>query len=204
MKQQPSIIYKRFLQKTESTATYQKRTIAEIQDEICIVDLTLSPKGSWHFMPEFNTILAIPLAGGIQVQEPEKMHTIPVGNFLELYPTAENHVAITNPFASETVNCILIHYNSAPGQSQLQTLELPFFQWQNNPMHLTLRQFSNREEFEFMPQKPNHPLWAICLAGAFEFENRLLEDRDGLQLISPHLCEMESLCEGSILGLIQL
>lgn len=204
MKQQPSIIYKRFLQKSEQTETYQRRTIAEIQEEICIIDLTLSPKGRWHFAPEFNTFLAIPLAGGIELHEPVKIHAIPVGNFLELYPTSESRVTITNPFVSETVNCILIQYNSAQGLSQLQMLELPFFQWQNNQMHLTLRQFTNREEFEFMPQKPNHPLWAICLAGAFEFENRLLEDRDGLQLIAPNLCEMESLCEGSILCLIQV
>ncbi|MEN9336387.1 MAG: hypothetical protein RLZZ500_1374 [Bacteroidota bacterium] len=203
MKQFPSVIYKRFLQKSEQTKSFTLRTIAAIPEKIRIDDITLAGNQNWNTECNAETIIILPLAGGLQVRITDQEKEVEIGQMGTFSFPILTSLEINNPFKNEVVNFLVVRFSFQSANTTISSLQMPYFTLNERDYHLTIRQFGNREEYKFLSEKIHPDLMVICLAGAFEFENRLIEDREGLHLTPTEPCEMESLCEGSILLFIQ-
>lgn len=204
MKQFSSIIYKRFLQKTERTTTYQSTTILSIPETISVFDLTILPEQNFEISSTTATNILLPLAGTITLEHPTINKDLPPSSLAIISDGLSiAGLKVINPYMDEAINCIAIQLKTEQSQNEFITIKLPHFEILKDHFHLTIRQFGNREEYEFMPSFLEQELIVVCLAGAFEFENRLLEDREALRLTPNEKCEMESLVKGSILLFIQ-
>lgn len=203
MKQFPSTIYKRFLQKQENTAAFQCTTIVAIPNELTIYDLVIFPEHQWQIPPPDTSIILLPLAGTIGVNCVTFSEELSPSQLAFASNFDEKSGRITNPYNNDAVNFLAIQIKKSSFEQRLYTIEFPLFELTHDNFYLAIRKFGNREEYDYHPQKTSSELLIVCLAGAFEFENRLVEDREALRLMAIDKCEMESLIEGSILLFIE-
>lgn len=64
--------------------------------------------------------------------------------------------------------------------------------------------YDGRKEDNYTPQKKNATLFGMVLHGAFEFQNRLMENRDAIVLWDTDELEFEALSEEALLLFIEV
>ena len=69
---------------------------------------------------------------------------------------------------------------------------------------LSLGRFAGRHETEYKVQHAGSHLFAYVLAGAFEFEGRLLHEKDGLALWDMATLELEALSNNALVLVLEL
>ena len=90
---------------------------------------------------------------------------------------------------------------------------ISFSGYQNNLLNVVLETeeyrvmfgvFDGRKEVEYYLKNPGNGIFAFIINGAFELENRLLENRDGLAIWNTDIIELEALSENAILLLMEI
>ncbi|OOQ58001.1 pirin family protein [Mucilaginibacter pedocola] len=72
------------------------------------------------------------------------------------------------------------------------------------PFKLQIGRFAGREEAIYKPAEYDSKVFSFVIAGAFELQNRLLHERDGLALWDAESVEAEALSNNAILLVIEL
>jgi|SRR6218665_667725 len=172
-------------------------------------DETLAPQKSKSFsVQEDSEILLIPLVGAIAIEGKDFVKT---EGFQILKMKKDSTFELKNPYEDELVNYLQIRFSGScftQNDSARYTFSLekrnellPLYQGLNYKVSIGI--FNTRSETAYSIQKAQNGLFAFVIAGAFEFQNRLLESRDALSISDITEIELESLTENAILLLIE-
>lgn len=161
-------------------------------------------------------ILLLPVTGDLILEKQGgPAERIQIGELKIFSLPANSSFELTNPFAADIINYIQImilaneqeyqnlesvyEFNLENNPDQLLTVSAPFF-----PFTASVGRFKGRTEGLYKMKNKNSHLFGFVVAGAFEFENRLLQMRDGLALSSIEEVEFEALSDGAILFTVEL
>lgn len=164
-----------------------------------------------YSVQDAQSVLILPLVGGIVVQTAGQNYTIEAGVVLELSLEPNAVYLVQNPF-SDLVSYVQIEVDLPRNvsASQLHTLDLK----QNyNTMQavlapqqafqLSIGQFDGRSDVEYFLTKSACSAFVFVIDGVFEVQNRLLHERDGLFLSAESCIEFEALSNEAILLILE-
>ncbi|WP_300488699.1 hypothetical protein [Flavobacterium sp.] len=156
-----------------------------------------------------QSILIVPLAGAIDCITASGTYFIHIEECYFFSASDGQGFALQNPYENRQVNYLQIRFKTTA------ELELALFSFdlnQRNEMLQVIEHpdfamrigiFDGRKEDVYIPQNKNNGIFAFVLNGAFEFQNRLVENRDGLAIDASETIEFESLAENSMLLLFE-
>ncbi|WP_158799944.1 hypothetical protein [Pedobacter sp. L105] len=160
-------------------------------------------------------MILLPLTGNLIFTSPEgEKIRIRIGELKVLSLTAGSSVWLTNPFTQDTINylriCISADQRLNPNISALFSFnlnrkqnELIDFYTLFSPFSISIGRFKSRQEGVYYKRDQQSRLFTFVIDGAFEFENRLLLTRDGMEVSGIDEVHFEPLSEGSVVLLIE-
>lgn len=177
-------------------------------------DETLAAGHTIDFKVSSNCLaIVIPLIGGIERQiNNDGQQFLEVGES-ELIPVVEDSaLQFRNPYDTEAVNYLTIWLSS---KAKYASAEKSIFNLDKNKNSLVkifsfpdvsiyLGKFGGRIDTEFTPEPKTKGLFAFVIEGAVEFDNCLLQQRDGLVIWNKTKVKFESLSGETIVMLIEL
>jgi len=187
------------------TADENKKAFGKI---IMLNDETLAPQKAKSFSLEDNTeVVLIPLVGTIDFDDKNYINTEEI-QMLQLAKGAT--FELKNPYESELINYLQIRLSASIKNDQnfikkefdFKTRNTLFDIHENETTKISIGIFEGRKE-GFYALKNNNGAFAFVINGAFEFQNRLLESRDGIAIWDIVEIEFEALSENAILLLIE-
>lgn len=157
-----------------------------------------------------QSILIIPLAGAIDCITATESYFITVGQCFFFTVQAGGSFTIQNPYEKEQVNYLQIRikltdvisdkkvysFDLSHKNEMIPTIQNPEFSFR-------IGMYTARTEDSYQPENKSNGIFAFVLNGAFEFQNRLIENRDGLAIDASETIEFESLAENSMLLLFE-
>lgn len=166
-----------------------------------------------HPSVENSSVVLLPVVGGVEyaVDENEKTF-VEAGESVFVAVPAGSILHITNPYDYELVNYLHVWFagrEQQPGYAK-STFDLPghqnnfitLFEYGETRVHLG--RFSARVDSVFHSTRDVSYVFAYVLEGAFEYENRLLEARDGLALSRVCVSEFEALSNDAIVLILEV
>lgn len=193
-------------------------------------DVKLKAQQSISRSVETNTdVLILPLEGGLAYQTgAAEEQFVVAGQVLHLALGSNESYRISNPYQAEIINYLEIwvtdntpsfaagsratDFDLGQKNTLLPLLSLPNFgayigQFCTVQRHHRLERwcrYGGREEETYSPQNPKNSLFAFVIAGAFEFQNRLLHARDGLALEQAENIDFEALSNDAVVLLLEM
>ena len=178
-------------------------------------DETLVAKSSIvHGVVEDGMVLLIPIVGGIEFEIKEGDRSfIEAGESVLFSVTKGCTLEIANPLNDEPVNFVSAWFSPDVFSPDLNTQSVFNLDDQKDSLiHLfsfrsiegRLGMFSGRKDAAYELQNYSGALFAFVIEGAFEFQNRLLESRDGLLLLNVQRVEFEALSSDAIVLLLEV
>jgi len=143
-------------------------------------------KKAWINVGELK-IISLPASSGIRLTNPFPNDII---NFLQICISADRQM-------NQNINA-LFNFDLNKKQNDLKEM-YPLFA----PFSISIGRFKGRKEGIYPVRSKKSRLFAFIITGAFEFENRLLHMRDGLEVSGIEEAQFEALSEGAILLLIE-
>ena len=189
---------------------YQEESRTPFRQLSVLNDETLAPKKHVDYFVETNqTIVLIPLVGAIDLKLENSDEFITVNQVHIFSIEKESTFSISNPYEIELVNFLQIRFNSKSQDSNKITFDLDIRNKvttlaENENFCLSIGLFDARCEVIHHIKNNNHGLFTFVLNGAFEFQNRLLENRDGLKIWEVDKIEFEALSENAMLLIIDV
>lgn len=160
--------------------------------------------------------LLIPITGKIEIRYHEQDFEAEAGEVLLVPVPIGVTLEISNPYPSDWVNFLQaeIQANDLSANRIVQTFGFDFEHTVNRmvgvipqstdlPFSLHIGRFGGREEMLHVLEG-HHTLFAFVIGGAFELQNRLLHERDGLALWEVAEVDAEALSNGAVLLLLDL
>lgn len=155
-------------------------------------------------------LLLLPITGSVICNQTE----IEPGQILVVPVAAGYAYQLTNPYPADWINLLWVEIetNNLPQTDALMfnfdiehtaNCLVPAITDEALPFAAHIGRFGGRQEAVY-PVKPGHQLFAFVLAGAFELQNRLLHERDGLALWGTDTVEAEALSNDAVLLLLEL
>lgn len=173
----------------------------------------------FRHIDENTDILILPLVGGVIFRDSfgteSTIGTEQIGIFSG---EKGNAYQLTNPYKKELVNYLQIWVKGGkkfkPGSagrdfdfSQRNAL-IPIFGDTELPMHSKTTGFigiyDGRKEGVYPLRNPENGLFVFVINGAFEFDNKLIENRDALAIVGAQSVEFEALSENAMLLVIEV
>jgi hypothetical protein len=171
-------------------------------------DETLGPGRALQRDVENGTVLLIPLVGTLEYTINNE--TAYVATNEAAWLPAEGIITLRNPYESELINFLYIVFSHSV-VTETTTLSINLDSRNSlNPFSLPgsikakMGLFNGREEALYNINNPNNGLFAFVVAGAFEVQGRLLEQRDALALWQLDAAEIEALSENAVLLVFEL
>ncbi len=170
------------------------------------------------------SILLLPLVGGIAYKDSRGNHDI-IGTEQLLIFSADKGMSyeITNPYEEELVNYLQIWLQPDKSFFASQSHQTNFDLKKNSLIPILEKQLSDKEllktntsalgfigMFEgrrsgsYTLKNAGTGLFVFVIHGAFEFEDRLIENRDGLSLSGVSEVEFEALSENAIVLILEI
>ncbi len=157
-----------------------------------------------------GVLLILPITGSAIFNQT----TIEPGQVLAVPVAPGFAYRLTNPYPADWINLLWIEIvgeNLPQADAQLFNFDLehtantlsPAITGDKLPINLHIGRFDGRREALYHV-KPDNQLFAFVLGGAFELQNRLLHERDGLALWSTDTVEPEALSNDAVLLLLEL
>ncbi|RZK75404.1 MAG: hypothetical protein EOO92_16310 [Pedobacter sp.] len=124
----------------------------------------------------------------------------------------DSFITLKNPYDDVLINYMMIAIKSEekkPNSLTFLDIDLSDLNKMNlitpdqTPFKVSIGRFQGRGENEYTINKTSM-LYCFVLAGAFEIDGRLLQDRDGIALYSTDIIEMEALSDNALLLTIEL
>lgn len=191
---------------------------------MAVHDETLA--GSNHrvrLVEQSGEIVLIPLVGGLLYKDSLGNEDIVGTEEIRIFSATEGqHYQLVNPYRKEPINYLQI-WIEAPEISESKSEQRLFTLQKNTLVSLfapiacttaavlqttkaygSLGIFAARAQTTYQMHDPENGLFAFAINGAFEFENRLIESRDGLALRGIGMAEFEALSENAILLILEI
>lgn len=172
-------------------------------------DETLAPQKTKSFSIDANSeVILIPLVGTIDFDNKNYINTEEILIFTAAKATA---FQLQNPFESELINYLQLRLQTSATVGNHFTKKSFDFSVRNElfvihdnqTSKISIGIFNSRNEGFYYLDKNKKGAFAFVINGAFEFQNRLLESRDGLALWKIAEIEYEALTENAILLLLE-
>ena len=115
-----------------------------------------------------------------------------------------------NPYENEVVNYVHAWFDENALQDAKLAIDLPGHQnsflnlFGNDSIQAHIGRFSGRVDSTFHSIKDPAHVFVFVVEGAFEFQNRLLEARDGLALSNVSISDFEALSNDAILVILEV
>lgn len=158
-------------------------------------------------------MLLIPVVGGIRLKINNEFSEADAGEVLSVSITKGCKVEIINPFESDWVNFLYIELS---GQLENETFQKYIFDIEQTfnsiitvindareSFKLSIGRFGGREDFTYHVE-PESTIFGYVIGGAFEFQNRLMHERDGVALWNVSKIEAEALSNGAVVLILEL
>lgn len=172
--------------------------------------IQIKPGGKYEFkLTPQEIAVAIPTLGPVEIVMNKKAQLLEVGEFMELGSTPDT-ISIENPFSNEWISFIILILDLSPQAEK----HIHSFMLENHPnelialptknsreLQLYIGNFEGRKTFD-LQIGPNKSAFATILSGAWEIEDRLLAQNDGLGLSGFKMISGESLSNHAMILLI--
>jgi hypothetical protein len=181
-------------------------------------DTTLKPERSIGMRVEENTeVSIIPIVGGLEYKSDVANGFLEPGQVQTFSLTSGMNYEISNPYETELINYIEIWLitnnfgNVTPKSVQtsfdLQTPNtlLPLFS-KTSSAYGFIGKFDGRQDSVYQLNNSANGVFVFVLSGAFEVQNRLLHERDGLAMshIQDNLVDFEALSNEALIMLLEV
>lgn len=215
MKQAPSQIIKQEFRTVFETQFYNRFSVFQNiknSDEnqshfgnlLAFDEEIISPKQTINYTIDTKqTIIILPIVGKIDIKSSffsGFVHTNQLQTFVE---KTNNSFTISNPDPNSNVQLLQLRFKNIEAESSTVSLD-PISRNQiktllkNDQFLISIGIFDPRKEAKYKLQNPTNGVFAFVLNGALEFQNRLLENRDGLKIWGEETIEMEALANQTI------
>jgi quercetin 2,3-dioxygenase len=160
-----------------------------------------------------SSIFLLPVVGGIHYRVGEGQELfLDVGESVLLPVQKGEYLKITNPYNNELVNYIHAWFTTEKGSVDAIQTTMDIDRSHNGMITLFetpaiagyLGKFSGRIDYSFTPKNPGASIFAFVIEGAFEFQNRLLEHRDGFSISGCRNIEFEALSNDAIILVLEV
>ena len=159
-----------------------------------------------------SLVLILPVVGNIEIQKEGEKFEIEPGNLFVLPCHDHEFFRIVNSSEEYSANYLLIKGDFYDTQNIFFPVVFSFdlgvhpnafsLLWENARVKVSIGKYQGREEDIYHLKKHNH-LFTYVIQGAFEVQNRLLEDRDALILRGSENVDFEALSKEGILLFIE-
>jgi len=172
-------------------------------------DETLAPQKTKTFSLDTDSeVILIPLVGTIDFDNTNYINTEEI---LVFKAAKAFTFQLQNPYETELINYLQIRLQTAKTfendftktSFDFSTRNELFVIHENKISKISIGIFDSRKEGLYPLGKNKKGVFAFIINGAFEFQNRLLESRDGLALWEIAEIEYEALTENAILLLLE-
>ncbi|MBO0931767.1 pirin [Fibrella aquatilis] len=186
---------------------------------LCLLnDDTLTASASLTMQAEVvTTALLLPIMGGLEYQVGTA-----ASDFLEpgqvgiLSLMAGETYTISNPYETETINCLQLWLAGGQASFTPSVIQTPFDLTDQNKLlpllhgdsanRVYIGRYGGRQEGLYQLINSANGLFILVLQGVFEVANRLLHEKDGLSLLDPQhgAVEFEALSDDAILLVVEV
>lgn len=173
-------------------------------------DETLARKEKIKYdLDENQVVILIPLVGTIVLENYGDSESIAVNQIHTFYVEKGKSFDISNPYEKDLVNFLQIRFQLDSIKTNTYNFDL---ETRNEFVNLitcdefsiSIGIFDARKDSFYKLNNIKKGLFAFVLNGAFEFQNRLLENRDGLKIWNIQEIELEALSENAMLLLLEI
>jgi quercetin 2,3-dioxygenase len=174
-----------------------------------VLDVNLKPFENYAFQKNTSdSVLILPFIGDLTLKAANYDLVIDENKGLFLRNLRETNFEIQNIYENDIVNFLYIPFSenqtSAPFDSVLLNIEANKNMWHIIGSDIYIGQWEGRKKGNFTINTKNIESALIyCLSGVFEVNDRLLEQKDSLEIIHGDNIEFEALADNSILLIIQ-
>jgi quercetin 2,3-dioxygenase len=170
-------------------------------------EITIQANSTFNYQSYKNQqILVIPIVGAVDFFSDYENGFVHINQIQFLKNKKGKEIVFKNPYENELVSFILVEIEGYESNALLEfdlkeaNQLVTLFDAKEIKMSISI--FDARVEGTYK-LKPNHGVFAFVISGAFEFQNRLLEDRDALSIWAIDEIEFESLTQNSLLLIIE-
>lgn len=179
-----------------------------------IHDDTLNPNSDFNFYTrQQGYIFIVPISGNISYIDEQKNETlVEVGKSLLVYLDKNAYIQLKNRYQEETINYLMVALKSEEiPQRSLAVLNIDLSQ-ANHLQSITsasltfkigIGRYKGRGGSKYAISSSS-TLYCFVLAGTFEIDGRMLNNRDGIALSATEKIEIEALSDNAMLLTIEL
>jgi len=162
-----------------------------------------------------NYLLLVPITGAMTYTDNSRWLELEPGEVVMIPLIAGSEFKISNPYPANWINYLRIEIRCDKlfaGEAARFSFDLeerpnqliPMIDNPALPFKAHIGRFAGREEAVYHPTGELAKIFSFVIAGAFELQNRLLHQRDGLALWDADTIEAEALSNNAILLLLEL
>lgn len=199
--QTPSKIFKADLRNWDVSDFIKKSEIIS-EDFFAVKEIILENNQEISLeIAENKTVILLPLFGEIYCRN----KTVTANEILEFGTNTKETIMIKNNYEEEIADFLIIEIKEnsilyATKKSEIIILKNALSKISERlsyPNYIGL--FEGRQEMTYKLENKNHKIFGLVLNGAFEFQNRLLENRDAIILSEIETLEFEALSENALI-----
>jgi hypothetical protein len=183
-------------------------------DLVALNDETLMPAAHVvHSLLTDHMIVLLPVIGKLEYKLDDEVSAADAGECVLLYGKKGSSLSLTNPYKEEAINFIcawLDHHKSGeqyilPSGFDLdKTKDTLTTLFTTEHVKCQIGKFSGRKNVELTLRNAARGAFAFVLEGAFEVEDRVLHQKDGLAISTASKISFEALSNDAILLMIEL
>jgi quercetin 2,3-dioxygenase len=160
-----------------------------------------------------TNVIIIPVIGGLEYNSSIQNGFLGTGNTLLLSGTEIDNYTIINPYETDYINFVQIHFNTNEKEFKSLIQELGFgFRPKNilkpifsvNDKEGFIGKYEGRKKGEFTIKNPKNGVFVFVIDGVFEVQDRLLHTRDGLAIWGIEMIDFEALSNDAVILLLSL
>jgi len=170
-------------------------------------EITINANEKFEYLASTNQLILIPIIGAIDYKLNSQTAFLHVNQLQTITIEKETKIEFANPYEKELVSFILIE---CLGTTTNQLIEFDYNRGNTittlieyEEIKLSTGLFHAREEGIYKLNTKQNGVFAFVLNGAFEFQNRLLENKDALTIWEIDEIEFEALTQNSLLIIIE-
>lgn len=211
--QSPSRIYKAdfAVWKKENSCIINEMILNESNSKLSkVTEIVLNENGNYDLGYKENcNLLIIVLYGEVIMNDFEK--PISAEQVFTLKSNENNSLTIKNNLPKEKSDILIFEFKNENSENYFSIEDLniseknALLQISNNldiPNFIGL--YDGRKEQEYSLYKKGNSIFGMVINGAFEFQNRLLENRDAVTLTEVETLEFEALSENALIVFFEI
>lgn len=178
-------------------------------------DNTLAAGSGMKMQVEKPTeVLILPLVGGIEFKNSTGYHDFLEAGKMQIFSAeAGMEYEVLNPYETELINYleIWIERESTSPETKSVNIDveksnelLPVFSSSDTHSYGCFGKYDGREEGIYQVKNAGNCLYVFVIEGAFEFDNKLMEIRDGLAIWNANEIEFEALSNNAMLLIFEI